>query len=94
MNDRLIAFSKTQRISSAVRLKMKGWLGYWGARIQQIANAFKRCEIKVCLAETVHASWGFLGGTQKTIGGALLFDLTSAIRSQVCRIHNIDACTS
>ena len=81
-----MVLANSPRVSSTIRMKLKSWLIYWGARIQQIANSFKRCDIKVCLAETVHASWGFLGGADRTVGGALLFDLTLAIRAQVSLI--------
>lgn len=62
---------------------MKSWLIYWGARMQQIACSFPRPGIQVCLAETVHAAWRKLGMTQMSLGAAVIFDLSTTLRSQV-----------
>lgn len=51
--------------------------------MQQIAACFVRCNIGVCLAETVHAAWLQLGMTKLSLGAAVLFDLSAALRSQV-----------
>jgi len=51
--------------------------------MQQIAASFERPGIQVCLAETVHAAWKKLGMTSMSLGAAVIFDLTTALRSQV-----------
>ena len=69
-------------------MKIKSWLIYWGARMQQIAASFERPGIQVCLAETVHAAWKKLGMTSMSLGAAVLFDLSTSLRSQV-RLHMV-----
>ena len=79
----LLRFAASGKVSNAIGLKIKNSLVYWGARMQQIAASFSRCNIGVCLAKTVHASWLQLGMIKTSLGGAVLCDLSATIRSQV-----------